>query len=375
MRSQPLFLVQNGPNPSTQFVPYPNYDHYESIPGGIRTTVLMARERSLVKRVGQKVPSRAGGELRVGIGDDAAVLRLRGANDWVVTTDAFLEGVHFLAAHPPRMIGYKALARATSDIAAMGALPRYFFLNLAIPASRAGNWLDEFLRGLAQAAVRFGLVLAGGDTTKYPRIALNLTVLGEVKAGRAVLRSGARPGDLIGVSGRLGEAEFGLRLFQQGLHKRRKEVRNLLRKHLRPEPRLALGQWLAGTGLASAMIDISDGLSTDLAHLCEASGVGAQIWVEKIPAVRIPAELQRLRMDPLRMALDCGDDYELLFTVPRRRAPRLPKRFRGIPLTIIGEVCREKTLSLLELRGRSRPLHPRGWDPFRKRPGGRTNSF
>ena len=325
----------------------------------------MAREWSLVKRVCQKVPSRAGGELRVGIGDDAAVLRLSGANDWVVSTDAFLEGVHFLRAHPPRMVGYKALARATSDIAAMGARPRYFFLNLALPASRTGRWLDEFLQGMGQAAVRFGLMLAGGDTTRYHRVALNLTVLGEITAGRAVLRSGARPGDLIAVSGRLGEAEFGLRLFRRGLHKR-KDVRKLLRKHLLPKPRLELGQWLAGTGLSSAMIDISDGLSTDLAHLCEASGVGARIWAEKIPIVSIPAGLKRLGIDPLRLALDGGDDYELLFTVPRRQAPRLPKRFRGVPLAIIGEVRREKTLSLVDARGRTKPLRPHGWDPFRK---------
>jgi thiamine-monophosphate kinase len=326
----------------------------------------MARERSLVNRVGQKVPSRAGGELRVGIGDDAAVLRLRGANDWVVSTDAFLEGVHFLRAHPPRMVGYKALARATSDIAAMGARPRYFFLNLAIPPSHAEHWLDEFLGGMAQAAGRFGLVLAGGDTTRNRRVALNLSVLGEITKGRAVLRSGARPGDLIAVSGRLGEAEFGLRLFRSGQNKR-KEVRKLQRKHLQPEPRLALGQWLAGTGLASAMIDISDGLSTDLAHLCEASGVGARIWAGKIPVASIPAGLQRLGIDPLRLALDGGDDYELLFSVPLRQAARLPKRFRGVPITIIGEMCREKTLSLVDATGRPKPLRPHGWDPFRKR--------
>jgi thiamine-monophosphate kinase len=326
----------------------------------------MARERPLVKRVGQKVPSRVGGELRVGIGDDAAVLRLRGANDWVVSTDAFLEGVHFLAAHPPRMVGYKALARATSDIAAMGARPRYFFLNLALPSSRAGQWLDEFLRGMAQAAVRFGLVLAGGDTTKLQRIALNLTLLGEVKPGHAVLRSGARPGDLIAVSGRLGVAEFGLHLFQRGLHKK-SGARELMKKHLQPEPRLALGQWLARSGVASAMIDISDGLSTDLAHLCEASGVGARIWAEKIPVLSKPAGLRGLGIDPLRLALDGGDDYELLFTVPRRQAPRLPKRFRGVPLTILGEVSREKNLNLVDARGRTKPLHPHGWDPFRKR--------
>lgn len=325
----------------------------------------MASERSLIARVGKKVPSGAGGDLRVGIGDDAAVLRLRGGKDWVVTTDAFLEGVHFLKAHPPRMAGYKALARAASDLAAMGAQPRYFWLSLALPASHSGHWLDEFLRGMRHAAVSFGLVLAGGDTTKYPRVSVNLTVLGEMTAGQAVLRSGARTGDLIVVSGTLGEAEFGLRLLQRGLL-RKKGAEKLLEKHLHPEPRLALGQWLSRTGLVSAMIDLSDGLSTDLGHLCEASGVGARIWAAKIPCVAIPAAWERLRLDPQRLALHGGDEYELLFTMPRRQARHLPRRFRGLPLTVIGETLRERSLSLIQANGQSGPLHPRGWDPFRK---------
>src|SRR5882672_10992600 len=197
----------------------------------------MDRENQLIERVRRRFPSRAE-DLRVGIGDDAAVLVPRKGTEWAVTTDAFLENVHFLrSAHPPRAVGYKALARATSDLAAMGAGPRHFLLALAIPTSCTTAWLDDFLDGMATAARRFGLILVGGDTTKFPTVLINLTVIGEVALGRAVLRKGARPGDLICVSGRMGEAELGWRLVQQGLHKQRRWKR-LLRKHFYPEPRL-----------------------------------------------------------------------------------------------------------------------------------------
>ena len=181
---------------------------------------------------------------------------------------------------------------------------------------------------MALAARRFGLALVGGDTTKYPTVMISLTVIGEVDPGRAILRSGARPGDLICVSGRLGEAELGLRLVQKGLHKK-KRWKKLLKKHLYPEPRLALGQWLAKHRCATSMIDTSDGLSTDLGHICKASGVGARVWAEKIPLVSVPPELKRLGLDPMRLALDGGEDYELLFTVPKRLARRLPARWRA----------------------------------------------
>ena len=154
------------------------------MPDGFWTTVLMVSEDQLVERVSRKFPSRAGG-LRVGMGDDAAVLRPRGQSELVLTTDAFLENVHFLrSVHPPNAVGYKALARATSDIAARGARPRYFLLGFALPAACTEKWLDDFLDGMARAACRFGLTLAGGDTTKYPSIAINLTVVGEIDPGR-----------------------------------------------------------------------------------------------------------------------------------------------------------------------------------------------
>jgi thiamine-monophosphate kinase len=338
----------------------------------------MSSESRLIERVVRKLPSQIAGGLRIGIGDDAAVLRPRVGADWVLTTDAFLENVHFLLrVHPPEAIGYKALARATSDLAAMGARPRFFLLSLALPPSCTGKWFNRFLDGMARAARSFGLVLAGGDTTRNPLAAINLTVIGEVVPGQAVLRSGARPGDSICVSGTLGEAELGLRLLQRGGHKfparskwsphPRKNLKSLLQKHLYPEPRLALGEWLAKNGTATAMIDTSDGFSTDLAHLCEASGVGARVWAARIPKVTMPNDLRKLNLDLLRLALDGGEDYELLFTVPRRLARRLPRAVRGVPVTIIGEITRGRRVLLIDDAGREKTLRPQGWDPFRKR--------
>jgi thiamine-monophosphate kinase len=337
----------------------------------------MVSEDQLIERVRRRFPSNRvralpgarqnDGALSIGIGDDAAVLRPNGGTEWVITTDAFLENVHFLRRiHPAQAVGYKALARATSDIAAMGARSRYFFLTLGLPDASAGAWLDDFLEGMARAARRFGLTLAGGDTTKYPSVVTSLTVLGEIDRGKAILRSGARPGDLVCVSGRLGEAELGLRLIQRKLHKQ-KHWAKLLKKHFYPEPRLALGEWLAAHRCATSMIDTSDGLSTDLGHICKASGVGANVWAPKLPMVRIPAELQRLGLQPLDLALHGGEDYELLFTVSKKFSSRLPAGLNGVPVTIIGEITREKKVVLLGHGAHSMPLQPKGWDPFRKK--------
>jgi thiamine-monophosphate kinase len=248
----------------------------------------------------------------------------------------------------------------------MGARPRYFLLSLALPDSCTRSWLDEFLSGMAQAARQFDLILAGGDTTRYVRVAANLTVVGEAAAGRVVKRSGARPGDVICVSGRLGEAELGLRLLLSGAQRPGSRSK-LLRKHLRPEPRLALGQWLARGRRATSMIDISDGLSTDLVHICEASGVGARIWSKKVPTVAIPRKLRWAGGDAFLLALHGGDEYELLFTAPRRLAPRLPPVFSGIPITAIGEITPTKRIVLIDSAGREKAMRTWGWEPFLRR--------
>ncbi len=194
---------------------------------------------------------------------------------------------------------------------------------------------------------------------------MNVTVVADVPTGRAVLRSGAGPGELIYVSGRLGEAELGLRVLRQS--RRLGNAKSVLtRKHLYPEPRLALGQWLREKRLAGSMMDLSDGLSSDLSRLCAASGVGACVESGAIPCLRHPDMARKHGLDPLRLALHGGDDYELLFTVPLRKRKLLPRAFQGIPLTPIGTITGESKLVLRDENGRERLLEARGWDPFRK---------
>lgn len=311
--------------------------------------------------------ARASG-LLLGIGDDAAIFRCAAKMEWVSTCDAFLEGVHFLPQITPAdSVGFKSLARAASDLAAMGADPRFFLLTLALPASRTGRWLDEFLRGMARAARELDLRLIGGDTTQYPKVAITITVLGAVRSDLAVTRSGARPGDLVYVSGRLGGAQLGLEVLRRGLGKS-PLYRPFLRPHLYPRIRLELGSWLARHRMASSMMDISDGLSTDLSRLCRASKVGARIATDRIPCVQIPQSpaLARLKLDPLQMALHGGDDYELLFTVPPAKVGQLKKAPGFKDLIEIGMISSNRQTLLVDPRGEAKPLSSHGWDPFRK---------
>ena len=345
----------------------------------------MDAETKLIQRIARAIPSemgagkgrgRAPGGLRLGIGNDGAVLAPSGRTEWVLSCDAFLEGVHLLAdRHPADSVGFKSLARATSDLAAMGAAPRYFLLTLALPLGRTGAWLDDFLRGMAKASRQLGIRLIGGDTKRHASVAISITVLGEIAPGRAVTRAGARPGDILYVSGKLGRAKLGLRMVKSGALKRGKRGLKsqslLLEQHFYPRIRVGLGTWLARHRIPSAMMDISDGLSTDLGRLCAASGVGARVWAERIPCVEIPSagpgSLKRLKLDPLQLALHGGDDYELLFAV----SPRKVKQLRMVPgfssLTAIGEVERGNKVVLVGADGRATRLVSGGWDPFREK--------
>jgi thiamine-monophosphate kinase len=335
----------------------------------------MHKEDQLVDRIARKVPSivghRASGALSLGIGDDSAVLSPNGGKDWVLSCDAFLEGVHFLAkAHPPDSVGYKSLVRAASDLVAMGASPRFFLVTLALPASRIGTWLDAFLAGMARAARYLGMRLIGGDTTRSASVSISITVLGEASRGRALTRSGARPGDLIYVSGELGRAQLGLELVRANLA-RRGELQDVLRQHLYPRIPVKLGEWLARNQTASAMMDLSDGLSTDLGRLCAASRVGARIEAHRVPCVSIPAGLfrgsRKLKLNPLQMALHGGDDYGLLIAIPRRRVNRLQRAPDYSSLTCIGEITPGRGILLVNDDASATPLEAHGWDPFRRK--------
>lgn len=312
-------------------------------------------------------PARAFKALRLGVGDDAALFVPRTGYQTILTCDWFLQGTHFLLdKHPADAIGWKCLARALSDIAAMGGQPRCFLLSLALPKTCTEVWLAGFLTGLRRAARKFDCPLAGGDTTERREILISVTVVGEVRAGRAVLRSTAKKGDLIYVSGRLGEADLGLQLLRNS--KRHSRTANpFLRKHLYPEPRLALGKWLAEKRLASAMIDISDGLSTDLNRLCVASRVGALLDSDGFPVARIPSSLKERLGDPLQSALHGGDDYELLFTARPGKLPTLPSRWSGIPIHPIGYITSGPNIVFhVPSPGEPYILRPAGWDPFSK---------
>ena len=321
-------------------------------------------ENSILKRIlkitAPSTKNLGGRDVHLGIGDDAALLRPSRGTEIILTCDWFLEGTHFLRGkHPPDSVGWKSLARALSDVAAMGGVPRYFLLSLALPESHAGRWLDAFLSGLRRASREFACTLVGGDTTRRREILINVTIVGEIRNAHAVLRSGARAGDILYVTGRLGEAELGLRLLKRG-GTRQRSSNPLLRKHLYPQPRLAVGQWLAEKRLATSMMDLSDGLSSDLPRLCAASGVGADVESEKLPVVQHSSAVRSLQL-----ALHGGDDYELLFTVRPNRVNMLPKTLHGVPLTAIGRITKQRELVLLRQKERERQHHPGGWDPFR----------
>ncbi len=301
-----------------------------------------------------------GAGLRLGIGDDSALVRPRPGFETILTTDLSIEGVHYVRAlHPPRAVGHRALARALSDVAAMGGRPRFALLSLAVSSDVSRHWVEEFYAGLLALARRESVRLIGGDTAVVAgRGFADVVVVGEVAVGRALLRSGARPGDHIYVSGRLGLSALGLELLKS---KRRRGLNAAVRAHLFPAPRVALGQFLAERRLASALMDLSDGLSLDLARLCQASGVGAQLRAECIPRAGFGGARRSLER-----ALHGGEDYELLFTVPGHKISQMPASFRGVPLHSVGRMVAARGISLELPDGTRSTLAPQGYDHFRK---------
>jgi thiamine-monophosphate kinase len=304
----------------------------------------------------------------------------------VVSVDASFEGVHFLKdIHPPESVGYKSLARAASDLAAMGARPLWFLLQIGLPMEKTGKWLDRFLRGMRNAAGELNLVLAGGDTSCVPMVTISITVFGAVKPGIAIKRvlsgkatpAGRRPIELLFVSGRLGGAQLGLELVRRGMRweTANRNLRRLLRPQMFPRIPMALSQWLASEKIPSAMMDISDGLSTDLARLCAANGRGALLWEKSIPRVEISSASRGLGLDPLELALHGGEDYALLFTVPARRRRRLHRSRWATHITEIGFLVDKPGIYLTGESGKRKLLKPGGWDPFAApRVPGDTNS-
>ncbi|MCU1283994.1 MAG: thiamine-phosphate kinase [Acidobacteriales bacterium] len=287
-----------------------------------------------------------------GIGDDAAILRPPAGHDLVVTTDFSLEGTHFRREwNPADSVGHRCLARGLSDIAAMGAAPLAAFLSLALPANLPQKWVDDFLRGFLALSKRHNLTLAGGDIAQSTSgVLADIIVVGSAPRGKAILRSTARPGDIIYVTGALGASAGTLKeLFADGKTNNRMDNH----RHFYPEPRLAIARYLREHKLATSMIDISDGLSTDLAHICEESGVGATLNQNLIPVGNNAT---------LELALHGGEDYELLFTA--RKSARVPVEIAGVPVTEIGWITREKKILITDCKRPAKKLAVRGWEHF-----------
>jgi thiamine-monophosphate kinase len=335
-------------------------------------TLAALGEFGLIKRlrrtlaVGGAAP--AAGRVTLGIGDDAALLGLPSGTELVATIDALIEEVHFRRDwSKPEDLGWKALAVNASDLGAMGARPLGALVTLAVPAETSVRWIERVYRGLAEAALAYGCPAVGGDTVRSPGpVALSVAALGSVAVGKAVRRSGARPGDLLCVTGVLGDSGAGLALLERGESRRSGAVRPLLEAHLRPRPPVQAGVALAEAGLASAMLDLSDGLASDLRHVAKASGTGARIDTRRLPISDAARRLGgKLGVDPTGWALYGGEDYQLLFTVSPEAWPQVPPALGplGVVATLIGRMG-GRGVTMLDAEGRVRPLQAEGFAHF-----------
>jgi thiamine-monophosphate kinase len=314
----------------------------------------MTGERTLIHQIRRMAASSTNSAVKMGIGDDCAILRLKPGFELLVTTDLCLEGVHFRRSwHPPAAVGHRCLTRGLSDIAAMGGEPLACFLSLGLPADLPPAWMNGFLRGLLVLARRYKVQLAGGDVSSALQITADIVVTGQVPSGAAVRRSGANPGDRIYVTGSLGGSAATLKQLFAG--KAVKPTKSNL--HFYPTPRLEVGNYLRQSRLATAMIDISDGLSVDLRHVCDESGVASILISNKVPIAKNAN---------LELALHGGEDYELLFTAPKRA--KIPSQIAGVAITQIGEIRNRRDYSsaiqILGDNGKVSPLPQRGWEHF-----------
>lgn len=334
------------------------------------------KELALIEQIRQTFAPSQSKALVLGIGDDCAILRPPPGSEVLVTTDFTLEGRHFRRdLHSPESVGHRCLARGLSDLAAMGATPMSAFLSLALPAdllttARGRTWITRFFNGLRGLANQHRITLAGGDTAESPTsfILADIVLLGSAPIGKSLRRSGAKPGDALYVTGSLGgaAAELSAMLARNTrpakITKTAGHPKNFPQTF--PEPRIGTGLALLKRGLATSSIDVSDGLSTDLAHLCRASGVAAEIEQSAIPLHPLARKLGSAAA--LNSALHGGEDYELLFAAPA--STRMPRQLAGIPITRIGSFTRKQPkqplLTLIRPDGTRTPLQSQGWEHF-----------
>jgi len=319
-------------------------------------------EFGLIDRIAGKVRDKF--SVPIGIGDDAAGIRPAEGTLTLVTSDMLIEGVHFdFNLTDPRSLGRKSLAVNLSDMAAMGCRPRYFLLSMGVPSHVSVDFLDAFIAGIMDRADQFAVGLIGGDTcSSKSGFVISITMMGEQLPEQTVRRSGAVPGDMICVTGTVGDSALGLQLLQRG----EREGLPVLR-HLDPVPRVAEGMALAEARLPSAMIDISDGLAADLGHILDQSGVGACVHLESIPLSEpFRCGCNSMDLDPFSLALAGGEDYELLFTVPPAQQHLVRELLTGTgsSVTVIGNITESRHLSIIAGDGSEYTLAAKGYDHF-----------
>ncbi|CAK8715593.1 MAG: thiamine-phosphate kinase [Candidatus Electronema aureum] len=327
-------------------------------------------ERELIEHIRQ-LTQPSGNGLIQGIGDDCAVIEKDRETVWLLTMDTLIESVHFNCTwHPPELLGRKAVAVNISDIAAMGGRPLFVLLSLGLPVGFSTNWTSQLMRGITNACAEQGCLLIGGDTVCSPAgVHLTLTVIGEMRKEQVLYRHGAEIDDVVWVSGPLGWSAAGLSLLQAGNVADDPQWQQLIQTHLTPQPRTKLGQLLAETGLVHAMMDMSDGLATDLAHICGQSGVGATIKAHLLPggsALVVAGEL--LGQDPLTWMVSGGEDYELLFTSAETDSETLQRLVAEQGLTVhpIGTIRQGQGLRLIRSSMVEENISFQGFDHFKK---------
>jgi thiamine-monophosphate kinase len=340
------------------------------------------QEFALIRSLAGRYSHHAPGLVR-GIGDDAAVIETSSTKIktwWHLTTDLLAEGIHFdLKSIPPESVGYRAAMANLSDIAAMGAIPRYLLISLAIPRTVNRSHIDELYRGLMKACGLYDVALIGGDTSASKAgLFLSITLVGSTSGRRALFRHGAKVGDHIYVSGTLGDSFAGLKLLMNdttshSLERRKAKFSRshrqfLVRRHSHPTARITEGRWLNDGRIASAAIDLSDGLSGDLQHLCEESRVGAEVELDTIPiSPACRAYARTIGVSPIRLALTGGEDYELLFTVSPHNCDTVERqaRTRGYRMTRIGTIRPKRFGIQMTSDGRTQPMPITSYKHFR----------
>jgi thiamine-monophosphate kinase len=312
------------------------------------TTLHQLGEREVIRRLAKLLPDRD--DVRVGIGDDAAVVQVEGSHkDFLLASDSVIEGTHFLQNAPPKQIGHKAIGRVLSDFAAMGGEPLWALIDVVASRDLLMKRLEGVYKGAAKLAKKYGLAIVGGDLADGPALELHVFGVGEIQKKSAILRSGAKVGDGIYVTGSLGGSLRG--------------------KHLTFEPRLEEGLWLRESQWANSMIDISDGLVTDLGHILERSKAGAEIFAAHIP-VSDASRAMKDHCSPLEHALFDGEDFELLFTVSAEKREAFESSWQDVfelPCTAIGRITdRPGRITLVDAAGKKKALKDAGYEHFSK---------